>query len=212
MKKITAMLMALTMAALTLTGCSGNEGSSSATERNVSVLSSENETFITTAPPAETTTEDNSIISADTREELAKGLLEVICAGDKDTMKRYGFSNKAYNITQDVLLESKENAGLSSSDEITSADFEIYLHSRFDGGNFHKVTSKYKDTYVVIISEKLPSICFNFTIIYDDDSEKYVFRKTEKVGESYNGAYTNKHETIYDYHSDMFAQAGIMPI
>lgn len=53
MKKITAMLMALTMAALALTGCSTDENSSAVTEQNVSGLSSESETFVTTSTTEE---------------------------------------------------------------------------------------------------------------------------------------------------------------
>lgn len=216
MKKITAMLIALTMAALTLTGCSSDEGSSSVTEQNVSGLSSENETFVTTSTTEEvteeSTEEDNSLITADTREELAKGLLEAICASDKDTVGRYGFSNKAYNLMQDILLESKEKAGLNSSDEVISADFNIYLHSKFDGSNYHKVDSEYNDVYVVIISEKLSSLELKFTILYDDELEKYIFKSSERVGESADEGFSSKYETIYDYHYDKFTQADIMPL
>ncbi len=61
MKKITAMLIALTMAALTLTGCSNDESSSSAAGQNVSGLSSESEAFTTTATLPKTITDDDGI-------------------------------------------------------------------------------------------------------------------------------------------------------
>lgn len=205
MKKITAMLIALTMAALTLTGCSSDEGSSSVTEQNVSGLASENETFVTTtttAPiPTETTTEDNSLITADTREELAKGLLEAICAGDKDTIKRYGFSNKAYTSTQEILTESKEKAGLSVTDEVTATDFEIYITGPSDGGPYEVLDSSYDRGYVYIISPKLSSIEYKFQIVYDYDLEQYAIDADDRVGKSANSgdAYAdNGYATHYD--------------
>ncbi len=216
MKKITAMLMALTIAALSLTGCSSDEGSSSVTEQDVSGLSSENETFVTTSTieevTEETTEEDNSLITADTREELVVGLIDSICTGDKDTVKRYGFSNKAYTSMEEILTESKEKVGLNSSDIVTAADFSVYIYSKFDGWSYYEVDSEQSDAYVVVISEKLPSLEFKFTILYDYDLETYIFENDDRVGSSKDEGFSDTYKTIFDYHYDKFTQANIMPL
>ncbi len=186
MKKITAMLMALTIAALSLTSCSNDEGTSSVTEQNVSGLTSESETFVTTSTTEEITEDDNSLITADTREELAKGLLEAICAGDKDTVKRYGVTDKIYASIQTTLSEGKANAGLSESDEITVSDFEIYFY----GPNYSAVGSATDEVYVDIISQKLSSIDLGtFVILFNYDTEVYYLKKT-----SNNYSYSSSNE------------------
>lgn len=198
MKKITAMLMALTMAALTLTGCSNDEGSSSVAGQNVSGFPSESEVFTTTAPTeavTEPTTEDNSLIMADTREELAKGLLEAILTEDKDTVIRYGFSSKIYSQMQEAITESKEKAELGVEDVIATSDFEIY----FTGPSKSEVGSATDKVYVYIISPKLTFIELgSFTIQYDYDAEKYLFKKSSDAY-SYAKSYNLDDESLTDY-------------
>lgn len=190
MKKITAMLIALTMAALTLTGCSSDEGSSSVTEQNVSGLPSENETFVTTSTTEEvteeSTEEDNSLITADTREELAKGLLEAICAGDKDTVGRYGVTNKNYTSMQEAITKGKEKAELSTTDVVTVSDFEIYITGPYKGGTCDALESAYDKAYVYVISPTLTTVSFHFQITYDYDMEQYVIDSAFVDGTHYD--------------------------
>lgn len=192
MKKFTAMLMALTMAALTLTGCSSEEGSSSVTEQNV-------ETFVTTSITEEVkeemTEEDNSIILADTREELVIGLLEAILAEDKDKVMKYNFSSKSYTKIQESLSDSKIKAGLSKNDALTSEDFEIYL----TGPNKSSVNSTTDKVFVYIISPKLTMLEIGaFVIEYDFDTEKYMFSYSKGEG-SVSHSYSADDEYLTDY-------------
>lgn len=209
MKRITAMLMAImTFAAVSLTGCSDN----SALSKDVSGLSSEKETFgttsVTTTAPAETSAEeDNSIITADTREELTKGLLEAILADDKDTVLRYNFSKKAYTKTMEALVEAKEKAGLNDSDVLTIDDFEIYI----TGPSHSEVGSATANTYVEIISKKLSSLLLGpYMIIYDYDSEQYMIDYLKGDGrvaysaDSDSEYAQNGYDSYYDYVVERF--------
>ncbi len=186
MKKMTAMLIALTMAVLTLTGCSNEEGSPSVTEQNVSGLTSESETFVTTSTTEEVTEEDNSLITADTREELAKGLLEAICAGDKDTVGRYGVTNKNYTSMQEAITKGKEKAELSTTDAVTVSDFEIYITGPYKGGTCDALESAYDKAYVYVISPTLTTVSFHFQITYDYDMEQYVIDSAFVDGTHYD--------------------------
>lgn len=190
MKKITAMLIALTIAALSLTGCSNDEGTSSVTEQNVSGLTSENETFVTTSTTEEvteeSTEEDNSLITADTREELAKGLLEALLTEDKDTVIRYGVSNKNYTSMREAISKGKDNAGLSDTDEVTISDFEIYITGPFKGSVCEALNSEYDKAFVYIISPTLTTVSLHFQIIYDYDMEQYVIDSAFVDGTHYD--------------------------
>lgn len=201
MKRITAMLMAMAFAAVSLTGCSNSSTSS----ENVSGISSEQDSFFTassTTVPEETSQEkDNSIITADTREELAKGFLEAIIADDKDTILRYNVSKKIYVQISEAVSQAKERAGLNESDELSLDDFEIYIY----GANYSAVGSAADTVYGDILSPKLSSFSYSFTIQYDYDTEKYTFKRTS---DSYRYAYSassnseyaqNGFDSYYDY-------------
>lgn len=202
MKRITAMLMAMAFAAVSLTGCSNSSTSSD----NVSGISSEQESFVTTSSttvPEETSQEkDNSIITADTREELAKGLLEAIIADDKDTILRYNVSKKIYVQISEAVSQAKERAGLNESDELSLDDFEIYI----TGSNNQPLSSEYEKAHCYVFSQKLSSIKLGgFTIIYDYDLETYSFEKTKdmlsyaKSASSTSEYAQNGYDSYYDY-------------
>lgn len=219
MKKITAMIMALTIAALSLTGCSSDEGTSSTTEQNISGLSSESEAFVTTSTPeivTEETTKDTSPITADTREELAIGLLEAVLTDDKDTAKRYNVSSKIYASIQTALEESKEKAEIGEEEILTVNDFEIY----FTGPNSSQVGDDTDTVYMTIISQKLSSIELGtFTILYDFDTEKYMFKKTSDRYNYATFADSNAehlvdygYETQYEYMSSKLKNGQLVEI
>lgn len=202
MKRITAMLMAMAFAAVSLTGCSNNSTFSD----NVSEISSEQESFVTTSfttVPEETSQEkDNSIITADTREELAKGFLEAIIADDKDTILRYNVSKKIYVQISEAVSQAKERAGLNESDELSLDDFEIYI----TGSNKSPLSSEYEKAHCYVFSQKLSSIQLGgFTIVYDYDLETYSFEKTKDSlsygkSASSNSEYAqNGYDSYYDY-------------
>lgn len=222
MKKIITSIVALVLVGATLTGCAQDGTSSLATsEQDISGLSSETETFVTTTTEeiVTTTEEDTSLITADTREELAIGLLEAICADDEKTIKRYGYSSKAYTRMIDNLRKSKQNAGLSEDEVIATSDFEIYIS---DGWGMdmeidyihNPEASKYDNASVYIISSKLPSIVFVFRIDYDYDTQKYNLYSYDGIGEvadadkEYMGDFTN----IYDQYSYGFSNGNILPL
>lgn len=132
------------------------------------------ETTVSTIPVT-TTEEDNSIITADTREELAKGLLEAILAGDKDTAKRYGVSSEDYALMQEDLINGKEKIGLGVNDKVTASDFEIYITGpySFMDGTYKPLESAYDKAFVYVISPTLTTVSFHFQIVYDFDLEQY---------------------------------------
>ena len=121
MKKITAMLIALTMAALTLTGCS-KEGSSSVTEQNVSGLSSENETFVTTSTTEEVTEESTEDViihrSSPHIEELLVGILNAIGSHNEEEYNTYispenrNHKKYGYEAVHGQFVEALYKAGL----------------------------------------------------------------------------------------------------
>ena len=143
------------------------------------------ETTVSTMPVT-TTEEDNSIITADTREELAKGLLEAILAGDKDTAKRYGVSNKNYILMQEALTKGKEKAELSTIDVVTVSDFEIYITGPYNGEPCKPLESVYDKAFVYVISSKLPTVSLHFQIKYDYDLEQYTISSAFVDGTHYD--------------------------
>lgn len=135
MKKITAMLIALTMAALTLTGCSKDEGSSSVTEQNVSGLSSENETFVTTSTTEEVTEEEVIIHRSSPHiEELLVGILNAIGSHNEEEYNTYispenrNHKRYSYESVHGQFVEALYNAGLDHKAIYTYEDFTAYKY------------------------------------------------------------------------------------
>lgn len=138
MKKITAMLIALTMAALTLTGCSSDEGSSSVTEQNVSGLSSENETFVTTSTTEEVTEESEEEViihrSSPHMEELLVGILNAIGSHNEEEYNTYispenrNHRRYSYEAVHGQFVEALYNAGLDHKAIYTYEDFTAYKY------------------------------------------------------------------------------------
>ena len=139
LKKSTSLFLAVSIAVL-FSSCSNPNTDSSDTNStssapSQSVTSSDEtgktEENITSSLSSETiendtsSSEDTSQITADTREELAKGLLEAILTEDNDTAKRYGVTNKNYTLMQEALKQGKEKEGVDSSYKVTISDFEI---------------------------------------------------------------------------------------
>ncbi len=190
-------------------------------EQDISGLSSETETFVTTTTEeiVTTTEEDTSLITADTREELAIGLLEAICADDEKTIKRYGYSNKAYTLIMNNLQESKLNAGLSEDEVIDSTDFEIYISDPWSYGMkidyIHNLeASKYDRACVYIISKELSSLLLKFTIDYDYDTQKYNLYSSERIGEvaETDRKYDYDFTSLYEQYSYGFSKGNILPL
>lgn len=136
--------------------------------------------------PAEITEEDDSLIAAKTREELAKGLLEAICAGDKDTVERYGVSNKNYISMQEALTNGKKETELSDTDQVSVSDFEIYITGPYKGNICESLKSEYDKAFVYVISPTLTTVSFHFQIIYDYDIEQYIIDSAFVDGTHYD--------------------------
>lgn len=142
MKKITAMLMALTMAALTLTGCSSDEGSSSVTEQNVSGLSSENETFVTTSTTEEVTEESEEEViihrSSPHIEELLVGILNAIGSHNEEEYNTYiapenrNHKKYGYEAVHGQFVEALYKAGLDHKAIYTYEDFTAFEYAKYN--------------------------------------------------------------------------------
>ena len=138
MKKITTMLIALTMAALTLTGCSNEEGSSSVTEQNVSGLTSENETFVTISTTEEVTEESEEEViihrSSPHIEELLVGILNAIGSHNEEEYNTYispenrNHKRYSYEAVHGQFVEVLYNAGLDHKAIYTYEDFTAYKY------------------------------------------------------------------------------------
>ena len=188
LKKATSLLLSVGLSALLLSSCgtpeavssAGGETTSLATEGGTSSTETEERKENITPVPTESSqssdpaADDTSPITADTREELAKGLLEAILSEDKDTAKRYGVTNKNYTLMQEALKQGKEEQGKTSSYEATSSDFEIYITGAYKGGTCDALKSEYEKAFVYVISPTLPTVSFHFQITYDYDIERYV--------------------------------------
>lgn len=142
MKKITAMLIALTMAALTLTGCSNEEGSSSVTEQNVSGLTSENETFVTISTTEEVTEESEEEViihrSSPHIEELLVGILNAIGSHNEEEYNSYispknrNHKRYSYEAVHGQFVEALYNAGLDHKAIYTYEDFTAYEYFGYE--------------------------------------------------------------------------------
>lgn len=142
MKKITAMLMALTVAALSLTGCSNDESSSSASEQNISGLSSENETFVTTSSTEEVVEETTEEViihrSSPHMEELLIGIINAIGSHNEEEYNTYispeyhNHKKYGYEAVHGQFVEALYNAGLDHKAIYTYEDFTAFEYAKYN--------------------------------------------------------------------------------
>lgn len=187
--------MALTIAALSLTGCSSDEGSSSVTEQNVSGLSSENETFVTTSTTEEVTEETTEEViihrSSPHMEELLVGILNAIGSHNEEEYNTYispeyhNHKKYGYEAVHGQFVEALYNAGLDHKAIYTYEDFLVYDYSGY--------TIFFKDNPFIITFEIAPSM-----IRFDIDTEYYSILGMPFNIYEHGDKYAQKNGTLLD--------------
>lgn len=173
MKKITAMLMALTMATLSLTGCS-NEGSSTVSEDNsITIPSFENSDFTYTSnfqiEYTETTTEAPKRIMAETKEELLKGFLNAIGSQDGEMYELYtlGTDSPSWDKFNEAWRGRLNEKGIDWKEPMDYNDFIVF------------------EDVLTIYHPQIPTYCFDYIITEDLDTGLYgieVYKKMHYTG------------------------------
>lgn len=174
MKRITAMLMAMAFAAVSLTGCSNSSTSSD----NVSEISSEQESFVTTSSttaPEDTSSETEKEIihkTAPTMGELLIGIANAIGSHNEEEYNTYISAssrtdkNKSYKAIHKKFVAALKAAGLDTEKTYTYKDFTFF---KYDAAPDY--------SYEFFLNEATDTIRFDmgkFSYGYNDETGEYV--------------------------------------
>ncbi len=159
--------MALTMAALSLTGCSNEESSSTVSEDNsITTPSFENSDFTYTSnfqiEYTETTTEAPKQIMAESKEELLKGFLNAIGSQDGEMYELYtlGADAPSWNKFNDWWKNRLHEKGIDFNATMTYADFIVFSDPVMI---YHRDMTDYYIRYW--IAEDIDTGLYHFTVI-----------------------------------------------